>query len=295
MPNKKEIEYIYNGSIYEMNLNTLLLTQFQYSAILTEITKSINPEYKLNIKIKAVEKGSFNINQIIEIAVNTTIFSAVNYDIIKKIFNIFHDIIKIKKLLKSEKAKQEIIEGENIIIKNSNNVSINISRDSYNLYKNNSIINKALRDNAKHLKEEEEIESITIKDKRTNTKYIELSQIDFDDLDSENPYLEDIDESIRDEVILYIKKIDLAPKKSTKWDFIYDGRVIKNVKILDEKFLKDVIKGLKFGNGDKLLVKLKIIKKFNPEYGTYIENKFEILEVYKVIPKEEQLKLKFDN
>jgi hypothetical protein len=80
------------------------------------------------------------------------------------------------------------------------------------------------------------------------------------------------------EATLFVKKFDVAPKKSTKFTFYYDGRPI-SASIEDGHFLQCIMDGEIFGNGDSLVVDLEVSKKFDEGYDTYIVDKHTILNV----------------
>ncbi|POY36421.1 hypothetical protein C3K47_11795 [Solitalea longa] len=116
----------YEGDFHSVDALTILHTQLNFISILTEIKDQIYPEVKLNIKLQGLEKGSLDVQHVVEIATVSGMFVMENYSYISKIFEVFGDLVKLKSFLKGEKAtetkevgndKIEIhIKGDNITI-----------------------------------------------------------------------------------------------------------------------------------------------------------------------------------
>ncbi len=288
MKKKANFEFRYKGESHSIDINTLLVSQFQYMTILTEIKNQIDHKIELKIRIQSFERNSFDINQLIEITTVTGLLFFENIDYINQIFKIFKSYIDIKKLLDGKKPdKIERVGNNNVSLTfkiNGKNNTLIVDEKAFTIYQNNYQINKAITKNGEILESDSEIEGIQIINKETNEKIIDISRKDFKYLLAENPYMnKETNEIIIDDAILFIRKLEILPKKNSKWDFIYDGRKINSVKILDENFLKKVREGMKFGNGDRLKGKLKIIQKLDPETGAYLDDKYELLEVKQII------------
>lgn len=293
MKKKANFEFRYEGESHSIDINTLLVSQFQYTTILSEIKNQINPKIELKIRIQGFERNSFDINQIIEITTITGLLFFENIDYINQIFKIFKSYLDIKKLLDGKKPdKIEKIGNNNVSLTvnvNGENNTIIVDEKAFNIFQSNYQVNKAITKNGEILESDPEIKGIQIINKETKEKIIDIPRKDFKYLLAENPYMnKETNEIIIDDAILYIRKLEILPKKNSKWDFIYDGRKINSVKILDENFLKKVREGMKFGNGDRLKGKLRILQKLDPETGAYLDDKYELIEVKQVIHKPKQ-------
>ena len=72
-----------------------------------------------------------------------------------------------------------------------------------------------------------------------------------------------------------------------QWIFFRNGVRI-HANILDETFLKDVIRGGEsFTSGDKLDAMLNIIQEYDKTSGTYIDKKYFVTKIYKHIKRTE--------
>lgn len=90
-------------------------------------------------------------------------------------------------------------------------------------------------------------------------------------------------------VRLTVVKPYLAPSKTRKWEFIYNGVKI-TAPILDEAFL-DSLDHVPFMMGTKMLVELDVLQEYDELYKTYLNKKFTVLRVVKVdnLPKTEPM------
>ena len=290
---KEFFEFKYQGDIDAIDINTLINSQLQYSSILNAIKNQYFPDIDLKIKVQSFEKNSFDINQIIEVSVITGTLIFQNTEYIKEIFKLLKLYLDIKKLLGDKKPdKIEEIDKNTIRLTiniNGDNNSVIVDKNAFALYETNYTIHKAVCKNGHILINDKEIDGIQVIDKKTKENVLDIPREDFKMLSSTNAYIsKDINEEIKEDAILYIKKLDVNPEKKTKWDFIFEGRHIHSVSISDIDFLRRVTEGEKFGNGDKLKCKLKTIQKLDVETGAYLDNKFEILSVNQIIRKNEQ-------
>ena len=287
-------EFKYQGESHSIDINTLLTSQFHYSAILNEIKNQLFPEIELKIKIQSFEKGSFDINQIIEITTITGMLFFENKDYINEIFKILKAYIDIKKVLGDKKPEkvEEISDNKIVLTINGDNNTVIVEKDAFKIYQNNYTIHKAIIKNVEVLEKDTEIEGVQITNQTTNETVVDIPRADFIDLTIDNPYLDkEINEKIIEDAILYIRKLEISPKKNSKWDFIYEGRKINTVPIHDENFLSKVNEGLRFGNGDRLRARLKIIQKLDIPTGAYLDDKFEIMVVKDIVNKPIQKEL----
>lgn len=287
---QKEYEFKYQGQSHLIDMNTLLASQFHFSAIVNEAKSKVHPEVNLKVKVKAFEKGSFDINQFYEITAVTGIFVLENIDYVTNILSVVADYISVKQFLKSEKAVKEVVKGNKVEISiEGNNNTLIIGADAFKIYKNNVIINEAISQAGKILSADDEIDGIEITDRKTGEKVVSVPREKFEDLSARNPYLdEDEKESVK-QATIGILKWETIPKKGSKWSFIYENRKINSVSIRDEEFLRSILDNkTRFGAGDCLYVDLLIRLKRDEVSGMYLEDGFEILKVHNVIWRGEQ-------
>ncbi len=67
-----EVKIKFEGQIHQVDLDILLLSLLHFSEMVQLVTEKVSPQQKLNIKISAPEKGSFEITlHLAESAVTT--------------------------------------------------------------------------------------------------------------------------------------------------------------------------------------------------------------------------------
>jgi hypothetical protein len=291
-------EFKYEGDFKSLDALTVLHSQINFVTALKEIKDYRFPEIQLDIKIKGVEKGSLDINHIIEVAAVSGMFVMEHYQYIETVFKIFGDIVKLKKFLKGEKAVETKSVGNDKIEIHLNGDNIQIHPDAFKIYQNSPVISNAFNNTSKLLSGNNDIDYIEVTDKRKNKKLLKIDKSEFEMLGQENPYLyKKVDEQTKTGQVLFIKKPNLFPEKKKKWvwELIHTGRDIKAV-ISDDAFLRKINEGLKLGQGDRLKADLKIFYKYDERFNTFLESgKYEVSNIVDIIGRTNETKLDFLN
>lgn len=281
----------YNGDLQGIDINTLVTSQFHFSAIITEIKNQLYPEADLKIKIQSFKDGSFEVHQIVE-AIATGFFTLQGLGVIENTFSIIGNILNIKTFLKDNKAdKVENIDKFHVSI-HLNGDNIQVHKDAFKIYQNNHIVNNALGANGRLLASDDDIDGFELIKKDNNEVVFKVDESEFDSLTTANPYLDDVMSEDVKQTIIHILRWETMPDKNSKWSFIYNKRKISNVIIRDIEFLQKVAKEkIRFGAGDGLMVDLLIKLKKDDLLDLYIEDRFEVLKVHDIIwrPSSEQL------
>ncbi|MGN7786806.1 hypothetical protein ACTJIJ_19895 [Niabella sp. 22666] len=297
MPKKKinAFEFKYEGQFNSLDALTVLHSQINFVTILKEIKDHKFPEINLSIDIKGVEKGSLDINHLIEVAAVTGMFVQDNYKYIKTIFTIFGDIIKLKKFLKSKKADEVKLVGDKVEI-HLHGDNMVIHEDAFKIYQKSPVITNALANTSKTLAQEEQIDYVQVSEKGKKSNLLKIDKEDFELLGEENPYMSSTtDEQVLKDQILFIKKPNLFPDKNKRlvWEMIHRGRDIKAV-ILDADFKKQINEGLRIAQGDRLRAVLKVYYKLDERFNAYIESgKYDVIKVEEVIERTSETKFDF--
>lgn len=300
MPAKRvnAYEFKYEGDFKSLDALTVLHSQINFVTVLKEIKDHKFPEVKLDINIKGVEKGSLDINHVIEVATVTGMFVMENYQYISTVFEMFGDLIKLKKFLKEKKAESVKAVGNDKIEIHLNGDNIQVHPDAFKIYQNSPVITNAFNNTSKLLADNKDIDYIEVTEKRNKKKLLKIEKSEFELLGEENPYLvKRTDEQTYKSQILFIKKPNLFPDKKRKWvwEMLHQGRDIKAV-ITDEAFMQKINNGFKVGQGDRLQADLKIFYKFDERFNTYLESqKYEVSNITKVIERTDDTKFEFLN
>ncbi|WP_441001130.1 hypothetical protein [Fodinibius sp. SL11] len=271
----------YTGDQSTIDLNTLLVTQFHYLGVLNEISRKVLPNNEIKITVNAFHKKSFGIEQVIELVAVGSIAFKPEINNLELFFELLQDYLKIKDLLGAEKA-ENVNKAENKLEIKGNNNTIYVAPEAFQIYQENSVVDEALRKSGEALDSDEEIDGIEVtKIDQKDKPLIQLDRDSFKQLSKSNGYLKEKNEKteLEKDQVLYVKKFDTDPTKRTPFTFIYRERKIKRVKIVDEDFLEKVSSGLRFGNGDALLVDLEITKEKDKAADVFVEKGYKIIEV----------------
>lgn len=290
--NSKVYEFKYEGEFHAIDALTVLYTQLNFISIIDEIKKQTVPDAKLEIKLQGLEKGSLEVQQVIELVTPAGLFLVDNYSSIKKIFTIFSDLFKIKSFLGSKKATDAVKTNNGISITvEGNNNNIIISPEAWQLFQDNAKINSAINNTGKTLLDNLEVDQIVVRPISSKKPISRLIREDFPKIKQESAYATgSFTYESEFNQTLGIKKANLLPEpgRVLKWDVMYRGQNV-SVKISDQNFVDEIIRGKRFGNGDKLLVDLKKTMRLDKTYNMYVETgHYEATTVHKLIQRDEQ-------
>lgn len=288
--NPKSLSYTfkYDGDFKSLDALTVLHTQLNFVTIVSEIKDHKYPELKLDFKIKGLTKGSLDVNHVVEVASVTGMFVITNYEYITNVFQIFKDLIALKKLLKDKRAdsEKELSNGKIIVELNGDNITV--EKDAIKIYQNSPVIANSLINTGKLLSDNSEVDYVEVSENLTKEKLLVINKNEFESLKEENPYLEKVtDEQVYHRQHLFIKEPNLFPEKKKKWvwKMLHKGRDIKAV-IIDDVLMAKINNGLRVGQGDRLVADLKIFYKFDERFNTFIESgKYEVKNVIDVVPR----------
>lgn len=95
-------------------------------------------------------------------------------------------------------------------------------------------------------------------------------QIDFE-------HEEDMPERIEEVVDARLTIISLNFERGNRWQFMYNGfKIAMTVK--DDALMERIEQGARFGKGDSIRVKMRIIKEYNKSYKAYENKSYRIIE-----------------
>lgn len=285
-------EFKYEGNFQSLDALTVLHSQINFVSILTEIKELQFPEIKLNIKIKGLEKGSLDVNHLIEVSSVSGMLFLDNYKYVTQIFKIFGDLVKLKAFLKGSKAESTKPNGGEKIEIHLHGENIEVHSDAFRIYQNSPIITDAFNNSSKLLSAHKEIEYVEVSDQATKEKLLTLDQEEFELLGEENPYLSTLmpnEQIVRKRGMLNIYTLSFDLKN--KWVFIYEGHKF-NAKI-SEDFGKRIDSGESFAKGDSLEAEFEIKQQFDQSVNAFVNKSFKIIRIINHIPRNQQRDIDF--
>ena len=267
----------------EINVHTLLKSLTNISAIIDEVNNEVGTGNKIEVKIKALEKGSFLVHIGLSEA-EITLLSGLSIKAIETIIKVMSELFTLRKELKRGEPTQITESGDNFQIKTKSGNTITVNKQTFNIYNINTKVNEAISDTFQTLTDDSAIKSFEIDDKKERPIF-DAERKDFNDM-SVRQEIDKPDKRIKIEkqfATLYALKLVFDNKKR-RWEFYYHGNQISAI-ITDVKFFKSVDKGERFGKGSSFEVELEITKQFNSSVNTYVITNYEITNVIKHIPR----------
>lgn len=265
------------------------------SILASEINKNINKsrqlENEINIRITAIEKGSFEFVVDIVRFIKDNIFSKENVEYAMNIITILVGIYGLRGLLRKKRnpEKVEKLNEEDLKITNDLGNSLIVNEMTFNLYDKNPEVYKSLNQTFSTLSLDRNIKDFSL----LTDKNVEVFKSEFKDFEelSETVKYEENGIKILDHTSkLFIARVSFDKKLT--WDFYYNSMKIK-AKIKCPEFQKLIENGERFAKGDMLEVKMNINQVFDKSVNTYINKSCEIIEILKHIPREQDKEIPF--
>ena len=277
-------DYVTPNNTVEMG--AFLESQQSFMCMLHEAQRELYPESKLQARVVAVTRGSFEIHLLLDLIEEVLplaplAVSPQGVEAVKSMLSFLKHFLQIKDALKGKKPESVNTVGDKVEIHGDNNVVITADKVVYHAYTNNRSLNSAAERGFTALKSDPKLERIEVT--RADEKLLEVEDESFEALAAPNECLEPDPTQIEEvDTALVITKAVLEPERKWKWGFIYRYRHI-NAMVTDEDFNKRVGSGdYKFGAGDTLRVTLRITKEYDPRFRTYVEKFFEVVQVKEV-------------
>jgi positive regulator of sigma E activity len=285
-----EFKIKFDGEQHQIDASLLINNLIHTTAIIQEINRNLDSGKKIDIKIKALEKGSFLIHiDLIETALDSlkNLLTKENLQIASSIIASLVGLIEVKKFLKGKRAKSEKQEGDRVRIENESGQVIYVDSFVQNIYGNNTIVRDALSQSFETLDNDTSISGYEITDKYENP-LIRVERNDFSKLSIKEDQILEGEKISTIAATLNIIRISFDP--NLKSDFYYKGNKI-SVKINDPEFYKQIDTGESFAKGDILEVELEVKQVFDSAVNTYVNKGYKVNRIVRHVGRNEQSKL----
>lgn len=275
---QKSLQIIFNGQTHQIDSNTLVNILIHYNAVIMEVNKEYGSgEKAINIKVNALKEGSFIIDLSVVSGMIAALFSAGTVGYIADIVTITQGVFNAYKKLKGRPAKTDEDKGSITI----NNTNVTINRTIVKVY-NQPLIREAISKSVETANSDANVEGVEISSEG-NEDFV-ISRDEFEDLIYDDFASEDDlpDEQIKevDDAVLSIKSLSF--QRGSTWQFLYQGFQIK-MPVKDDVLMDIINKGARFGKGDAIRVKLRIVQRYNKEFHAYENKSYKILAFYEHI------------
>lgn len=269
----------FEGQTHQIDANTLISSLVHYQTVINEANKIYgNGTRNIALKVNAINKGSFVIDVSIEEGIRG-LFSNDTVNYLSGLVTIIGGVYSAYSRLKGRPAKKkEDIDG--ISIKTGKNSNVVINNNIINVY-NQPVVREAISKTIQMADEDPCVEGVSIDNgegAKTEFKKEEFKELIYDDFDKE----EDIPNERTEEVDALLTIIALNFESGSKWQFIYNGFKIPMI-VKDDALMKKIDEGERFGKGDAIRVRMRIVKRYNGQYKTYENKSYKIVEFYEHI------------
>lgn len=283
----------FDGQQHQVDANVLINSLIHTTTIVQEVNKSLNSGKKIEIKVKALEKGSFLCHiELVETTLDSlkNLLTKDNIEVAAAIIGSVVGLIELKKHLKGKKPKETKSEGNKTTIINRDGDVLIIENTTFNIYEHNSTVRDALAQNFDTLNNDPAITGFEITDKNEKP-FVRVDKNEFGDLSQKS------EETIEGERIIIeaaaVNIVRVSFEENLKWDFYYKGIKI-SAKIADPSFYELIDRGEAFAKGDTLEIELQINQKFDESVNTYITKSYQVNKIIRHASRGEQQKINFD-
>lgn len=276
MPLKK-MKIVFNGDSGQIDANTLIAALGHYQYIMGTANKELGGAKTVELKVNAIEKGSFVID--VEIVENfiKNLFSEKSLTYVSSIITIVSGVYGAYKLLKGRAARTDK-EKDSIRIKGNDNVLIN--KSIVNIY-NQIPVREAISKTIEAADKDSSVEGLTIEGEGDVVRFDreEFKEMIHRNFDSEDllPPDRTVDE------VAYLSIVSMSFESGYQWQFMYKGFKIP-IRIKEGALMEIIDKGERFGKGDMIEVTLEITQRFNPAFRAYENVRYRIKEFHRHIP-----------
>lgn len=280
----------FDGQLNQVDANTFINSLVNLSVLVQEINQEIDPDRTIDLKIVAMEPGSFiaglNLHDV-QTAISS-LFRKDNIDYAAGIVTILGGVFTLKKFLGKDQPKTVKVEDNGSIkIENKKGSVQYFDNRTYTIYSHNQAVSDAISNSFTTLEEDPSVTGLEILD-ATEKEIFKVERDEFSDL------------SVKSEVINADKKAKIVTadlnllkvvlERGRKWEFYYGGNRI-SATVEDEGFFDRIDRGEAFSKGDTLKVDLQINQVFDPSVNTFINHSFSVKKIIKHVPRGKQLTL----
>ena len=292
MKKESDFKIKFDGQQHQVDANVLISSLIHTTTVVQEVNRYLNSGKKIELKVKALEKGSFLCHiELVESTVDSlrNLLTKENIALGSAIISGVVGLIEIKKHLKGKKSKNVTHKDSKTTIENSQGEFLIIENATFNIYENSPVVKDALSQNFDVLDNDPAVTAFEITDSQENP-LIRVERSEFSNLTKKSEEIEEGERKLVEATTLNVLRVSF--EESLKWDFYYRGNKI-SAKIADPSFYELIDKGESFAKGDVLEVELLINQRFEESVNTYITKSYQVNRIVRHILRSEQQKLNF--
>jgi len=283
----------FDGQQHQVDANVLISSLIHTTTIVQEVNKYLNSGKKIDIRVKALEKGSFLCHiELVETAFDSlkNLLTKENIELGSAIIASLVGLIELKKFLKGKRAKEIKHQGEKTKITNNEGNILIIENATFNIYEHSSLVKDALTQNFDVLNNDPAITGFEITDSN-EVPLVRVDKEEFVDMAQKSEEVEEGERRIVEAATVNIVRVSF--EENLKWDFYYRGIKI-SAKIADPNFFELIDRGEAFAKGDVLEIELQISQKFDETVNTFITKSYQVNKIVRHLSRNEQQKINFN-
>ena len=278
----------FEGQTHQIDANTLINVLIHYQSVIREANKELGGGVKtIDLKVNAIEKGSFVIDVSLVENLIKQIFSGDTMEYLANLGAVVGGVYAAYKVLKGKPAKTE--EEQTAITIQGDKNNVNINKTIINVY-NQPLIRESVSKSIEAADTDVNVDGLAIDSGNDIPpvvfKRAEFKEYIYNGFDEEsnipNEQVEVVD------ALLTIIALNFEP--GSRWQFMYNGFKIQMI-VKDDALMRKIDEGERFGKGDAIYVKMKIVKRYNPQYKAYENKSYKIVEFLEHILAPSQKKL----
>lgn len=275
-----EMKIIFNGNTGQIDANTLIAALGHYQYIMESANKELGGDRTVELKINAIEKGSFVVDVDVVENLFKSLFSGSTVSYVSGIVTIVGGVYAGYKKLKGKAAKTDE-QKSSIMIKGKDNVVIN--QAIVNIY-NQIPVREAISKTLEAAEKDANVDGFTIEggDEKTTFPRDEFKEMIHSSF--ENEEMLPPDRNIEEQALLSI--VSMSFESGYQWQFMYKGFKIP-IRIKEGPLMKLIDAGERFGKGDCIEVVLEIVQRYNPGFKAYENVRYKISKFIRHIPSPE--------
>lgn len=261
----------FEGDGHSIDVTTLVnsLTHFQCLVASANLAEGRGGK-SLALKVTAVRKGSFVLDFELAEPLIKTLFSSGSIAYAAGIVSIILGVVQVYRIFKG----RPVTEDEVSMVRNEfNGCTVTQVVNVYNRRESREAVSRMFET----VKGDQSVSGLDIE---SELHSVHFSREEFPDMvysgfDSENPDHPDrtVDTDARLEIV------SLAFEPASRWTFLYNGNRISTV-VKDDALSKKIDEGERFGKGDAIRAKLRIVQRFRTDLGVYADYSFKVVEFY---------------
>ncbi len=280
----------YGGEFHQVNAYTFASSLIALSDAIRNANHIVNPGYDIEIVVEALGPGSFRARiRAVQKGINN-LFSA--QDAKTVVLSIIAAMIYEHTLAPNPVPIINV--SEDMVVIEQGDQKIVIPKDANNYYeevKKSEPVRNNIARAFSVLEKDESVENFGITKSLDDPEpLITITRHQFSLLSNELIIEEDIRESIERTHLQIVRAI--LERSKRRWEFVWNGIKI-SAPVTDNDFYNEFFAHrITIAPGDSLEVNLKIIQVRNPDTGIYTNQSYEVIKVFKHIPRVEQQALR---